>query len=382
MLAGKRLYLYSDANVVGGHEILTAAIANTLATRFSCEVHFAFYAEAIAPLLNSAVQPLRLPFHCKEPKFRHAHQWDTTLLRQQLDQIQPQLAVISQGYIESGLRGLLAARRAGIYTGSYIPFGQSNRELGNRFALLRDLIGGALYRLNAFYLTISHSQAAFLQQRINHQPLRIVNNPVNLKPEAPSPPPVQTDFTTADVLHLAVIGRVNFKQKNQAQLIAVAQQLKTQRQQIKFHIVGDGPDLGQLKHAVDKAGLNKAFNFHGWLNKRELAALLQQQIHCVLLPSIYEGLPLAFLESVYRGKPVICSNLPFVNDYNLPAYMRFNPHRSSSIAECIRQFPKAYRQQDMREIQHQVLQINSTDQFDSDIGSAFAALFAEAEKFA
>lgn len=381
MLTGKRLYLYTDANTLGGHEIMTAAVANTLAKRFSCDVHCAFYTPAMAGLLDASVQQLSLPFHGKEPRLRHHQQWDLTLIKRQLAAVQPHLAVISQGYIEAGLRGLFAARRAGIYTGSYIPFGQTHRALGNRYAMPRDLLSGLWYRLNQFYLTISQSQADFLQQRVQSQPIRILNNPVNLKWEPPIPPPPESALQVP-CLHLAVIGRVNFKQKNQAILIEVAHRLKALSCNVIFHIVGDGPDLSRLENTVATANLQRAFVFHGWLPAPQQARLLEHQIHAVIMPSLYEGLPLAFLESVYRGKPVLSARLPFTRDYSLPDTLTFTPNDPDAIAHCICDFPNNYQASAMRTVQQEVLRLNSHYQFESDTGSAFAALFAEAERLA
>ncbi|WP_188150100.1 glycosyltransferase [Teredinibacter waterburyi] len=376
MLQAKRIFFYMDANTIGGHEILTAQIANYLSSQPDWDVHCAYYYPGTASLFNGDIQQVQLPFHCKDPRILHNGEFDIYYLKKLFLSVKPDLIVVAQGYIESGVRGLIAARLAGIKVGSYIPFGQTNTELGNRFARLRDIISIPLYRMSQFYLTISDVQRHFLQRLVPSTPVYVINNPVTLQGETPVDPPETLGKRSSNKQHFAVVGRVVFKQKNQNILVEVAKLFASRGIHVQFHIVGDGPDLASLKQMVNGAGLQSSFEFHGWLQAGPLAALLKTEIDAVIMPSHYEGLPLVFLESVFRGKPVLVSDLPFTEDYQLPQCYRFKSSSAEQIADKIHGLSAAYRRSELQAIQNRVLDINSQERFEADIAETFAKLIA------
>jgi Glycosyltransferase len=72
---------------------------------------------------------------------------------------------------------------------------------------------------------------------------------------------------------------------------------------IKLYIGGNGQTT-QLSEIIQKAGLGDMVEFKGWVTGPEKDKLLQSS-DVFVLPSYYEGSPVALLEAMSYGKPVI-----------------------------------------------------------------------------
>ncbi len=73
-----------------------------------------------------------------------------------------------------------------------------------------------------------------------------------------------------------------------------------------FVLVGDGPLRQELEELVSKLGITNSVRFLG--TRRDVLALLHAA-DVFVLPSVSEGLPIAMLEAMAMGLPVIASNL-------------------------------------------------------------------------
>jgi len=94
------------------------------------------------------------------------------------------------------------------------------------------------------------------------------------------------------------IGRLS-KDKGHKYLIEAFSKLNNQ--DWKLHIVGDGPEMLNLKILVDKLNLKKNVIFHGHL--KDFSSILQKT-SIFVLPSLYEGFPNALLEAM--SIPLAC----------------------------------------------------------------------------
>jgi glycosyltransferase involved in cell wall biosynthesis len=78
-------------------------------------------------------------------------------------------------------------------------------------------------------------------------------------------------------------------------------------------IVGDGPDSERLHQRLSDYGLHERTRFFRGLTPERVYRLLMDA-HLLLMPSQYEGLPIALLESQACGCVPIVSRLPGITD--------------------------------------------------------------------
>ncbi len=111
------------------------------------------------------------------------------------------------------------------------------------------------------------------------------------------------------------LGRLEL-QKDPLSLVDLAVRLRSQHR-FRIQVAGEGSLLGLLTERIAEEGLQDCFELLGFV--AEPAPLLAQA-HCLLLPSRWEGMPLALLEAAAAGVPVIATpvgNIPsFANVSN------------------------------------------------------------------
>ncbi len=80
---------------------------------------------------------------------------------------------------------------------------------------------------------------------------------------------------------------------------------------MKYLIAGEGPLERELKAMVSARGLEKDFIFAGFV--KDVSPLLEA-LDVLVLPSLREGFPMAVLEAMSAGKPVIASDIDGVKE--------------------------------------------------------------------
>lgn len=93
-------------------------------------------------------------------------------------------------------------------------------------------------------------------------------------------------------------------QKGHATLLAAIPLVLKHQQDAKFFWVGEGPEFFTLSEAVHAAGLGHAVML---LGHRDDVADLLAAADAFVLPSLFEGMPLALLEAMAAGVPVIAT---------------------------------------------------------------------------
>ena len=110
-------------------------------------------------------------------------------------------------------------------------------------------------------------------------------------------------FSANDFI-LACVGRLT-EQKGQKYLLVSLSLLKPRYPNIKILFVGYGEDEKKLKELANKLGVQDSVRFMGYRN--DIPQILSISSGLVL-PSLYEGLPLCVLEAMAAGKPVIATD--------------------------------------------------------------------------
>lgn len=94
--------------------------------------------------------------------------------------------------------------------------------------------------------------------------------------------------------------------KDYPTMLAAARRLADAAQPVRFVSVGQGPLAGQLEKERDDLGLGERFQFLGY-REDPIRVLLAADVFC--LSSRFEGLPIALLEAMAAGLPVVATRV-------------------------------------------------------------------------
>ena len=100
-------------------------------------------------------------------------------------------------------------------------------------------------------------------------------------------------------------------EKNPLFLINLAKSLLPEYD-FMIRVAGEGPLERELIRSISVNKLSDHFSVHGHLD--DIAPLLAES-HCVLIPSLWEGMPLILLEAAAAGVPVVATpvgNIPYL----------------------------------------------------------------------
>jgi glycosyltransferase involved in cell wall biosynthesis len=100
-------------------------------------------------------------------------------------------------------------------------------------------------------------------------------------------------------------------QKGLLDLIAAMDTAPLRATGARLLLVGLGPDTETIRARVHALGLDAAVSL---LGRRSDIHELMELSDVFVLPSIYEGLPLALLEALATGLPVVASDLPEIRE--------------------------------------------------------------------
>jgi glycosyltransferase involved in cell wall biosynthesis len=96
------------------------------------------------------------------------------------------------------------------------------------------------------------------------------------------------------------------EQKGHRYLVEAALPLVTQFPDVQFLLIGDGDLKDQIMIQVSESNLDEHFHF---LGMRDDVPDLLAASDCFVLPSLWEGLPMALIEAMASGLPVIASDV-------------------------------------------------------------------------
>jgi glycosyltransferase involved in cell wall biosynthesis len=94
------------------------------------------------------------------------------------------------------------------------------------------------------------------------------------------------------------------EQKGHLLLLPALQRVKQQGYSFRMIFVGDGPLRTTLENEVTRLGLQDSVVFAGWRSNAEVREYLKQS-RALVMPSFAENLPVAMMEALAMGRPVL-----------------------------------------------------------------------------
>jgi len=102
------------------------------------------------------------------------------------------------------------------------------------------------------------------------------------------------------------VGRL-VKRKGYEYAIRAVSQLVQQGHQVKYLIIGDGPEEMTLRGLAKELKIEKDVIFSGYVTEEVKYQYLSQS-DIYLLPSLHEGFGICLLEAMYCGLPIVATN--------------------------------------------------------------------------
>jgi len=365
---------YDDSPIFGGHEVMTLLGVKKILTDTTEPVHF-FVSAANKKLVNELESFAQqwpwlkielLPWHSlKLEALRNL------IIRKRIqelalrfDRVQPRLVIAVQGNIEHSSLALLAAKKAGIPSTSYIPVPHTHEEMGAKFGRIRDLFCRYLFRVPDSFITITDEMAVMLKKRGANCPIHIVYNGVDTTRFRPVNQHAAGEALglPKDRVILGMVGRLEFKQKQQDLLARAIASKPSLRENCHLVFAGEGPDKDNLQSLVKDLGVSATLL--PWTDPADLYPAL----NALIIPSRYEGLPLVMLEALACGIAVLASDRDGMKDI-LPSAWRFEPNDSSALATAIEKFIKEGKQNPSDQLGSRIREQMSLETFGNSFSS-------------
>jgi glycosyltransferase involved in cell wall biosynthesis len=121
-----------------------------------------------------------------------------------------------------------------------------------------------------------------------------------------------------DKTSLIFIGNI-IRTKGIYELINTAKILTESGRYFHLHLIGNGPEIDNIKAFIATHNLQQNVTVHGTVNHHQVVDLLQK-CHALILPSYQEGVPNVIMEAFACGVPVVATKVggipEVVNDDN------------------------------------------------------------------
>jgi glycosyltransferase involved in cell wall biosynthesis len=229
--------------------------------------------------------------------------WNKLILRyrrsyDRVKRFKPDLVIISQGYNSGGLDWARVCREASI---PYVVIVQCNSEHW-WFEDRAVEEAAAAYTAARKVFCVSRSNLNLLRMQLG-DPLQngeVVWNPCNVSPENIPTWPVENGQW-----RLACVARLDPAAKGQELLLEVIARPEWRARPIELNFFGEGPYELALRRLAGMLHLNQV-HFCGHIS--DIRAIWEQN-HLLVLPSRFEGLPLALVEAMWCGRPAVVTDV-------------------------------------------------------------------------
>ncbi|MEO0509168.1 MAG: glycosyltransferase [Verrucomicrobiota bacterium] len=252
-------------------------------------------------------------------------------LCEMVEQERPDVVLVIQGNIEQCSSVFLLKGKVDCPIVSYLPVPHKHAEMGAKLSSFRDVTCRGLYAEPDGFITISETLARMLRNYGASGRIQVVENGIPLErfKNQPTCSEAREQFNLPQDGYLwGQIGRTEFKQKGQD--FALELFLERAQRHSDEHLVflGSGPDAEALKETASK---HANVHFLSWTDN---PAPLYAALDAMIMPSRYEGVPLAMLEALANGVPVASTDRDGMRDW-LPDAWRFAYRDQTSGLEAM-----------------------------------------------
>ncbi|WP_339732153.1 glycosyltransferase [uncultured Gimesia sp.] len=243
----------------------------------------------------------------------HTHStWDVGIIRKLARKFKEQKPVLLQTFLfHANLAGRIAARLAGV---PHVVSGIRVSEKRKNGHLLLDRLTNRLVDLN---ICVSESVAKFSvrQGKLAESKVTVIPNGVDFEL-----------FSTAEALDLSpwdipsdakvvlFVGRLD-PQKAPGDLLTAFGRFAEQASDFHLLFVGEGPLKAELRESARQLPCADRVHFAGWQSE---VPQLMRAATCLVLPSLWEGMPNVVLEAMASGLPVISTDVDGVSELIQP----------------------------------------------------------------
>lgn len=305
----------------GGSEVLWSGAAEALlAEGHQVDVCFRKWPTLAEPLARLQEAGARLSLRGKKKIGRKLRRllektsWSSAICgfhgKSWLTYAQPDFVLISAGYhIDDISVGDICRERG-------IPYGILVQSAGHH-----DWIHAGEYEtVRRIY---SHAERLFFVSDQNRQTMEmnlgldlshaeIVDNPFNLPEGSKASWAEPVNQRGEETWRLACVGRLHFASKAQDVLLQVLRQEKWRRRPLEVVCWGsDNGSLGPMQDLIEQFGLQEKIRYGGFASDIKQ---LWSDHHGLILPSRFEGNPLALIEAMMCGRVPIVTNIGRVDE--------------------------------------------------------------------
>jgi len=185
----------------------------------------------------------------------------------------------------------------------FVTIGQANFEgwwpddrLGQRY---RKSLPSAL---RCFFVSQANQRLAEKQLGHKFDNAEIVRNPFNVAYDIRLPWPEQGEDCE---LRLANVARLDPRSKGQDILLEALARPQWSARNWRLSVFGEGPAQESLERMAKSLGLSDRVVFAGFAEVKNIWA----SHHALVMPSRYEGMPLAIVEAMLCARPIIATNV-------------------------------------------------------------------------
>jgi glycosyltransferase involved in cell wall biosynthesis len=210
----------------------------------------------------------------------------------------PDLAIISQGSNADGLNWMELCQAM------QIPFVAVVQANGEHWWPDDRLVGrlAAAYRAARGVVCVSRGNLEMLRRQLGESLPNavVVWNPYNVSADRLPSWPAENG-----IWKMACVARLDPATKGQDLLFEVLSHPRWRERPLELHLYGGGGWETGLRRLAEYLRLQNV-HFHGHVDRVET---IWEQNHILVLPSRYEGLPLALVEAMWCGRPAIVTDV-------------------------------------------------------------------------